>query len=182
MKYGYRIFTGALALMLVLGSVGYGRADASTDTVVTEPTQATALDTAVEESPGKTWFVPSEEECPTASLVATPLVMTVEDVTSTQATLVLRAKDGSEFSVGYGEEYGIERFEENGWVGVDLRRAFPEPYSVISARQEHWDTVEFMADGTPLEFGYYRVRKEYLTIVHGEGVNITYYAYFELSE
>ena len=75
MKYGYRIFTGALALMLVWGSVGCGRADASNDTVVTEPTQATALDTAVEESPGKTWFVPSEEECPTASLVATPLVM-----------------------------------------------------------------------------------------------------------
>ena len=108
--------------------------------------------------------------------------MTVEDVTPTQATLVLRAKDGSEFGFGYSGEYGIERFEENGWVGVDLRRAFPEPYSVISARQEHWDTVEFMADGTPLEFGYYRVRKEYLTIVHGEGVNITYYAYFEIGE
>ena len=189
MKYGYRIFTGALALMLVLGSVGCGRADASTDmgvtepyAVTTEPTQFTSLDTAVEESPGETWLVPSEEECPAASRDDAPLVMTVEDVTPTQATLVLRAKDGSEFGVGYGPRYGIERFEVNGWVGVGPNRRFPEPSYKTSARAEHRDTVTFMADGAPLAPGYYRLCKEFSTTTNGEFVEITYYAYFEIGE
>ena len=181
MKYGYRIFTGALALMLVWGSVGCCRADASNDTGVTEPTRATSLDTAVEESPGETWLVPSEEECPAASRDDAPLIMTVEDVTSTQATLVLRAKDGSEFGVGYGPRYGIERFEENGWVGLDLG-LFPEPSYKTSARQEHRDTVKLEVDGAPLTPGFYRVEKEYATTVNGERVAAIYYAYFEIAE
>ena len=186
MKHTNRFMTGALALMLVLGGVSCGRTANTSVTepsaVTADPTQSTALDTAVEESPGGTWLVPSEEECPAASRDDAPLIMTVEDVTPTQATLVLRAKDGSEFGVGYGPRYGIERFEENGWVGVGLGRKFPEPSYKTSARAEHRDTVTFMADGAPLAPGYYRLCKNFSTTTNGKFVEITYYAYFEIGE
>ena len=185
MKYGYRIFTGALALMLVWGSVGCGRTANTGETepsaVTADPMQSTSLDTAVEESPGKTWFVPSEEECPAASRDDAPLVMTVEDVTPTQATLVLRKKDGSEFGFGYSGEYGIERFEENGWVDVDFG-PFLEPYYQTTARQEYRDTVKLEVDGAPLAFGYYRLCKNFSVAVNGEFMDVTYYAYFEIGE
>ena len=194
MKRTNRILMGVLALMLTLGGIGCGApnelgeipslettaAQTVSDAVVTQDTAIEEL--PVEQTPGDIWLVPSEAECPAASRDDAPLVMTVEGVTSTQATLVLRAKDGGEFAVGYDSSYRIERFEENGWVDVALNRLFPEAYYLTSAGQEHRDTIEFKADGAPLEFGYYRVRKEYLTIVHGEGVDITYYAYFEIGE
>ena len=146
MKYTYRTLTGVLALILVLGSVGCGKVqdageqDGVTSTELTlatsgepalmtsaDPALSTELDTAVEESPGKIWLVPSEAECPAADREDTPLIMTVEDVSPTQATLVLRAKDGSEFGVGYEPSFGIQRFEEEGWVGVGPSYGFPEP-------------------------------------------------------
>jgi len=136
----------------------------------------------VEETPGDVWLVPNEADCPAASREDAPLYMTVEDVSPTQATLVLRAKDGSEFGVGYGPAYGIQRFEEEGWVGVGPSCDFPEPYYQTSARQEHRDTVELEADGAPLKPGYYRLKKDFSITVNGEFVNITYYAYFEIGE
>ena len=190
-----RILTGALALVLIIGSVGCGApsavegetsslettaAQTVSDAVVTQDTAIEEL--PVEQTPGDIWLVPSEAECPAASRDDAPLYMTVEDVTPTQATLVLRAKDGGEFAVGYGLSYRIERFEENGWVGVDLNRLFPEPYYLISARQEHRDTIEFKADGSSLAFGYYRLCKNFSVTVNGEFVDITYYAYFEIGE
>ena len=193
MKHTHHTFIGILALILVLGSAGCGKAkEAETTNDVTstepalitsaDPVVSTTLDTAVEESPGKVWIVPSEGDCPAASREDTPLYMTVEDVSPTQATLVLRAKDGSEFSVGYGATYGIERFEEEGWVGVGPDRAFPEPYYHSTANQEHREAVKLEADSAPLEPGYYRLNKVFLTIMNGEAVNITYYAYFEIGE
>ena len=194
MKHTHRTFIGILAWILLLGSVGCGKAkgaETTNDVTSTEPALitsadpvvSTTLDTVVEESPGKVWLVPSEGDCPAASREDTPLYMTVEDDSPTQATLVLRAKDGSEFSVGYGAAYGIERFEEEGWVGVGPDRAFPEAYHVAAtAHQEHRETVKLEADGEPLEPGYYRLNKVFLTIMNGEAVNITYYAYFEIGE
>ena len=193
MKHTCRVLIGVFALMLVLGSVGCGKAQETEKTchiTSTEPALVTSADpvvsttpgTAVEESPGKVWFVPSEADCPAASREDAPLFMTVEDVSPTQATLVLRAKDGSEFGIGYGAAYGIERFEESGWVGVDLGRVFPEIYHVATACREHSETVKFEVNGAPLEPGYYRLNKIFSTIVNGEAVNITYYAYFEIGE
>ena len=195
MKRTNRILMGVLALMLTLGGIGCGApnelgeisslettaAQTVSDAVVTQDTAIEEL--PVEQTPGDIWLVPSEAECPAASRDDAPLVMTVEDVTPTQATLVLRAKDGGEFGVGYGAAYGIERFGEEGWVGVGPDRAFPEAYRVAAtAHQEHRETVKLEADGEPLEPGYYRLNKVFLTIVNGEAVNITYYAYFEIGE
>lgn len=136
----------------------------------------------VEETPGDVWLVPSEADRPAASREDTPLYMTVEDVSPTQATLVLRAKDGSVFGVGYGLAYGIQRFEEEGWVGVGPLGPFAEPYYETSARPEHRDTVKLEADGAPLTPGYYRLSKDFSTTVNGERVDVTYYAYFEIGE
>lgn len=193
MKHTYRVFIGILSLMLALGSVGCGKAkgvETTNDVTSTEPALVTStdpvvskiLDTSVEESPGRVWLVPSEADRPAASREDTPLFMTVEDVSPTQATLVLRAKDGSEFDIGYGAAYGIECFEESGWVGVDLGRAFPEIYHVATACREHSETIKMEANGAPLDPGYYRLNKGFSTIVNGEAVNITYYAYFEIGE
>lgn len=193
MKHTRRTFIGFLALILVLGSVGCGKAqetEKTNDVTSTEPVLVTSagpvvsttLDAAVEESPGKVWLVPSEGDSPAASREDTPLYMTVEDVSSTQATLMLRAKDGSEFDIGYAPGYVIERFEKNGWGGVGPGLKFAATYRVSTARQEYRDTVKLEAEGAPLEPGYYRLNKVFLTIVNGEAVNITYYAYFEIGE
>ncbi|MBQ7322346.1 MAG: hypothetical protein IJW99_09630 [Clostridia bacterium] len=188
-----RISIGILTWILILGSIGCGKAQKAEKTDNTtsaepagitsaDPVSLTELDTAVEDSPGKVWLVPSEAECPAASRADAPLVMTVENVSPTQATLTLRAKDRSRFDVGYEPRYGIERFEENGWVGVGPDRAFPEPYYHDTARQEYRETVELEENGMSLNPGYYRLNKAFSTMVNGEPVTITYYAYFEIGE
>ena len=193
MKYTYRTFIGFLTLVLVLGSVGCGKTqetDKTNDVTSSEsalvayadPIVSTEPDAAVEEGPGTVWLVPSEAECPAASRDDAPLVMTAEDVSPTQATLVLRAKDGSEFGIGYGPAYRISRYTESGWVIVGPGRPFQEPSYRTSARLEHWDTVELAADGVPLTPGFYRVETEYATTVNGERVAAIYYAYFEIAE
>ena len=193
MKHTDRIFAGILAGMLLLGTVGCGkeqqagRTDEVTsnepDTVISSDIgSSSVLDTAVEETPGDVWLVPSEEECPTADLEDAPLVWTVTEVSPTQATLVLRAKDGSEFGIGYGLAYRIERFEEEGWVMVGPGGQFPQPAYLTSARSEHRDTVGLKANDAPLTPGYYRVAKTFSTTVNGKNVSAVYYAYFEIAE
>lgn len=193
MKYTHRTWTGILALMLVLGSVGCGKAQEAgkmDDVTSTEPalvtstehTLPTELDTAVEESPGKTWLVPSEADCPAASREDTPLVMTVEDVSPTQATLVLRAKDGSEFDIGYGAAYSVSRFGENGWKRVGADMVFAEWARFGTVDREFRDTIQFGANGVRLEPGYYRVEKNFFCNIDGKFVGVDYYAYFEITE
>lgn len=190
MKHTSRILMGALALMLVLGSVGCGAPSAeSLDSSASGATaqqvasgETTSQTDVPEETPGVIWLVPSEAECPAASRDDVPLVMTVENVTPSQATLVLRAKDGSEFGVGYAPAYRISRYTESGWIAVGPGRAFPEPYYLVSARLEHRNTVELVAGGASLTTGYYRVEKDYSTTVNGETVAATYYAYFEIGD